>query len=161
MSTNFCNEFLGAVLKCKDYSHCERLNTIYVDGSVIYEACKADADLSFDNVLKVVHKLALEYLTTFYRNACDAFDAGNYGIYGADEVELLRECLDFVSPHDDLHIGSDSDGVYLELDYWDIYANVIEELCTDKQFSFRQFLDEFTVNVYGGKNYPEKFDSLL
>ena len=161
MATNFCEEFLGSVLNCSDYRVCERLNTIVMNGDEVYSKCKDMSDISFEGVLKAVQSSALNYLTTFYRMACDAFDNGLYGIYKDDEIGLLKECLDFISPHDDLHIEVDSDGVYLELDYWDLYANVVDELAGNDRYNFKDFLGEFTANVYGGKHYPEKFDVLL
>lgn len=161
--SNFCDEFLGKILHCADYRDCGRLNTILMDVEDVYSYCEANSNFTFDGVLSAVYSAALKYLTDFYRDACECIERYKSGTFTEEEIPLLREVLDFLNPRDDLHIGNDSDGVYLELDYWDLYALTVDTLLDDlgSKYSFKEFLSEFTKNLYGGKNEPDKFKSIL
>lgn len=160
----FCEEFLGNVLHCADYRQCDRLNTILLDAVQVYEYCSDNSNFTFDGVLSAVYSAALDYLTEIYRAACEGIERYKSGTYTDTEIPLIKEALDFINPREDLHIENDSSGVYLELDYWDLYSSVVDSIVDDlglSKKSFGEFLSEFTYNVYGGKRVPDKFESLI
>ena len=160
----FCDEFLGKILLCADYRECKQLNTILMDVEDVYDYCSSKSNFTFDGVLKAVYDSALNDLTTLYREACELIESYKSGTFTEDEIPLLREALDFLNPREDLHIGNDSsDGVYLELDYWDLYALTVDTLLEDmgKKDLFKSFATSYVKEFYGGKNVPDKFKPIL